>query len=236
MRAAFEFILRLPATWLLATLVVYRLALALQHRAHFSPLLHPVAVSTALLVTALSLAKVDYDTYFSGARMIHFLLGPATVALAIPLFHQMKIIRRHWVRFCGGALLGSGISIALAMGLAALFGASRTTILSISAKSVTMPVALGLTEKLGGLPSLTSALVMLTGVTGALTTQAVLTRLRLSDPCSHGFALGVVAHGIGTARAMQISPRDGAFAGLGMGLSGLLTAVCLPLAFHLAGY
>lgn len=236
MQATFEHIIHLPITWLLATLAVYRLALEIQRRANFSPLLHPVAVSTALLVTALILAEVDYDTYFSGARMIHLLLGPATVALAIPLFHQMKIIRRHWLRFCWGALLGSGISIALAMGLVALFGASRTTVLSISAKSVTMPIALELSEKLGGLASLTSALVMLTGVAGALMTQAVLARLRLSDPCAHGFTLGVVAHGIGTARAMQVSPRDGAFAGLGMGLAGLLTAVFLPLAFRLAGY
>src|SRR5690606_33644815 len=135
------------------------------------------------------------------------LLGPATVALAIPLFHQLKIIRRHWVRFCAGALLGSGVSIALAMGLTAAFGASKATVLSISAKSVTMPIALELAEQLGGLASLTSALVMLTGVAGALMTQAVLTRLRLADSCSHGFTLGVVAHGIGTARAMQVSPR-----------------------------
>lgn len=236
MQATLDHVIRQPATWLLATLAVYRLALAIQRRARFTPWLHPVAVSTAILVTALSILGVDYDTYFSGARMIHFLLGPATVALAIPLFHQMKIIRRHWVRFCTGALLGSGVSIALAMGLAAAFGASETTILSISAKSVTMPIALGLSEELGGLASLTSALVMLTGVAGALMTQAVLGRLRLSDPCTHGFTLGVVAHGIGAARAMQISPRDGAFAGLGMGLAGLLTAVCLPLAFRLAGY
>ncbi|GAA0781058.1 LrgB family protein [Castellaniella ginsengisoli] len=207
MQATLDHVIRQPATWLLATLAVYRLALAIQRRARFTPLLHPVAVSTAILVAALSILGVDYDTYFSGARMIHFLLGPATVALAIPLFHQMKIIRRHWVRFCTGALLGSGVSIAL-----------------------------GLSEELGGLASLTSALVMLTGVAGALMTQAVLGRLRLSDPCTHGFTLGVVAHGIGAARAMQISPRDGAFAGLGMGLAGLLTAVCLPLAFRLAGY
>jgi len=207
MQATLDHVIRQPATWLLATLAVYRLALAIQRRARFTPLLHPVAGSTAILVAALSILGVDYDTYFSGARMIHFLLGPATVALAIPLFHQMKIIRRHWVRFCTGALLGSGVSIAL-----------------------------GLSEELGGLASLTSALVMLTGVAGALMTQAVLGRLRLSDPCTHGFTLGVVAHGIGAARAMQISPRDGAFAGLGMGLAGLLTAVCLPLAFRLAGY
>ncbi len=148
----------------------------------------------------------------------------------------MKIIRRHWARFCAGALLGSGVSIALAMGLAAAFGVSKTTILSISAKSVTMPIALGLAEELGGLASLTSALVMLTGVAGALMTQAVLIRLRLSDPCSHGFTLGRgrPRHRHRPGHAGQ-SP-DGAFAGLGMGLAGLLTAVCLPLVFRLAGY
>ena len=235
MQATFEHIIHLPITWVLATLTVYSLAVELQRRAHYTPWLHPVGVSTATLIAILKLVGIDYETYFSGARIINALLGPATVALAIPIVHQIRIIRRHWVRFCLGSLLGSGISITIAMGLTAALGASRSTVLSISTKSVTMPIALALAEQFGGHAPMAAALIMLTGIFGALTTQAVLIRLRLYAPCAHGFTLGVLAHGIGTARGMQVGAKDGAFAGLGMGLTALLTAVLLPLAFKLAG-
>ena len=235
MLATLDHVLHLPVTWVLATVAVYRLSLEIQRRAHFTPLLHPVAVSTALLVTILSLTGIDYDTYFSGARVINALLGPATVALAIPIVHQIHIIRRHWARFCLGSLLGAGTSIAVAMWLASVFGASRTTVISMSTRSVTTPIAVALAEEFGGLASSAAVLILLTGIAGALLTQAILTRLRLYDPCTHGFTLGVLSHGIGTARAMQVGAQDGAFAGLGMGLTALLTAVLLPLAFRLAG-
>jgi putative effector of murein hydrolase len=208
----------------------------MHRRTHFSPLAHPVAVSTVILVTVLTIAKVDYKTYFDGARFIHFLLGPATVALAVPLYWQIRNVKRNWLGLLCGALLGSASSVVVAMGVASLLGASHATVLSMAAKSVTMPIAIGLTEKIGGTPSLTSAIVMLTGVFGAATTQGVLRRLGISDPHICGFALGVAAHGIGTSRALQTSEEMGAFAGLAMGLAGILTAVLVPICLQTAGY
>lgn len=225
-----------PLTWLLATLLAYRLALAMHHRTGGNALLHPVAVSTTILVTLLFVTKTDYGTYFNGTRFIHFLLGPATVALAIPLYGQIQRVRRNWIGLMAGALAGSAVAVASAMMIASLLGASRSTVLSLSAKSVTMPIAIALTEKIGGVASLTSALVMLTGVLGTLAAQCVLKMLRITDHEITGFTLGTVAHGIGASRALQISQEMGAFAGLAMGLAGAITAFLLPFGLRLAGY
>lgn len=226
----------LPITWLLATLLAYRLALAVHRRAGNSAWLHPVAVATVLLVCVLLAGGISYETYFEGGRYIHMLLGPATVALAVPLYHQLQRLRRDWLSLLAGAFLGSAVAVALAMTLAWLLGGSQATVISMAAKSVTMPIAIGLTEKLGGVVSLTSALVMLTGILGGALTQPLLALMRIRETYITGFTLGVVAHGIGTARALHGGQEMGAFAGLAMGLAGLLTAVFVPLCLKLAGF
>lgn len=234
--ALLEHLLNLPLTWFLATLAVYRLSLVIQRRTNYSSLTHPVVVSAAILVAILLMVRVDYQTYFDGSRFIHLMLGPATVALAVPLYKQMRVFRRSWLRLLSASILGSAAAVATAVLLASQMGASREVLVSMATKSVTMPIALGLTEILNGVPSLTSALVVLTGSAGAILTQAILVRLRIIDPQVNGFALGTVAHGSGTARAMQCGLEMGAFAGLGMGLAGLVTAVLLPLAVELFGF
>lgn len=234
--AVLQHIAGLPLTWLLATLLAYRLALALHRRAGNSAWLHPVAVATLLIVVVLLATGIEYETYFEGGRYIHVLLGPATVALAVPLYHQLQRLRRDWPGLLGGALLGSAVAVAAAMAIAGWLDASHATVVSMAAKSVTMPIAIGLTEKLGGVVSLTSALVMLTGILGGAITQPILALMRIREPHIAGFTLGVVAHGIGTARALQGGQEMGAFAGLAMGLAGLLTAVLVPLCLQLAGF
>ncbi|KIF81639.1 LrgB family protein [Noviherbaspirillum autotrophicum] len=223
-----NFLAASPLLWLLATLLVYQQALAIYARAGFNPLLHPVVVSVAILVAVLKFTGTPYQTYFNGVRFIHFLLGPATVTLAVPLYRQVKAIRRNWLALLFAAAAGSAASVAIAMGTGALLGASRPTVLSLAAKSVTMPIAMSVTEKIGGSPSLTSALVMLTGIFGTCVAQIVLRGMKIPDADAGGFALGVAAHGIGTSRALQISQEMGAFAGLAMGLAGMLTAFVLP--------
>ncbi|MBC3869871.1 LrgB family protein [Undibacterium oligocarboniphilum] len=224
-----------PLLGLTATLLVYQLAYAMYVRCRFSPLANPVAIAVALLVLILTLTNTSYSTYFSGAQFVHFLLGPATVALAVPLYQQINQLRRHWLAFLTASVLGSAVAIVTAMGIAHITGASRITVLSLASKSVTMAIAMGITEKVGGLPSLTAALVMLTGITAAMMASAILNLLRIRDDSIRGFALGVSGHGIGTARAFQMSEQAGAFAGLAMGLSGLLTAILLPLALRVLG-
>ena len=225
-----------PLLGLTATLLAYKFAYALYARSKFNPLVNPVAIAVAVLVLILIVTGTPYKTYFDGAQFVHFLLGPATVALAIPLYQQLAKLRRNWLAFLLGSLAGGASAAATAMGIAALLGASKATILSLAPKSVTMPIAMGISEKIGGLPSLTAVLVMATGILGAVMARGILNLMRVTDQSTRGFALGVTAHGIGTARAFQVSQEMGAFAGLAMGMSGVLTAVLLPLGLKLLGF
>lgn len=224
-----------PLLWLTVTLAVYLAGQWLFQRSGGRALFNPVALAIALLVGILLTTDTPYATYFQGAQFIHFLLGPATVALAIPLYLHWERVRRLLVPILAGLLAGSLTAILSAIGLAALLGASPRTLLSLAPKSVTTPVAMGIAEKIGGLPSLTAVLVILTGVIGAVAAPALLRGLRIHDDAIKGLAIGVAAHGIGTARAFQISTLAGAFAGLAIGLNALLTAVLVPLLARLLG-
>lgn len=222
-----------PLLGLALTLLVYHGAFVLYRRSGFHPLANPVPIAVAVLATLLWATGTPYATYFEGAQFVHFLLGPATVALAVPLFEQVHRLRRLAVPLLGALVVGVGVTTVSALVLARLLGASSATIASLAPKSVTMPVAMGIAEKIGGLPSLTAVLVMATGVLGAVGARYLFDALRIRDPAVRGFALGTIAHGIGTARAFQVSEEAGAFAGLAMGLSALFSALALPL---LAGW
>ncbi len=218
-----------PLLGLTITLVAYQGAYWLYQRAGFNPLLNPVLLAIIVLVAALKLTDTPYQTYFDGAQFVHFLLGPATVALAVPLYAQFDKLRAMLLPLAGALLAGSLTAIVSAIGIAWLLGAADTTLLSLAPKSVTAPIAMGIAEKIGGIPSLTAVLVIMTGVSGAMMAKYVLDALRVRDFGVRGFALGLASHGIGTARAFQVSEQAGAFAGLGMGLNGLLTAILMPL-------
>jgi predicted murein hydrolase (TIGR00659 family) len=225
-----------PLLWLTATLLAYQLAYSIYARSGFNPLVNPVAIAVALLVLILTLTNTPYDTYFEGAQFVHFLLGPATVALAIPLYQQFDKLKRNWFALLSSAIVGGAAAVATAMGVAWALGASPATVLSMAPKAVTMPIAMGIAEKIGGLPSLTAVLVMLTGILGATIARSVFNLMKIDDHSIRGFALGVTSHGIGTARAFQVSQEMGAFSGLAMGLSGVLTALLLPLALKLFSF
>ncbi len=224
-----------PLLGLTITLLVYQAAYWIYQRANFNPLLNPVALAVATLVLLLTLTGTPYQTYFDGAQFVHFLLGPATVALAIPLYAQLDKLKSLLLPLLAALLAGALTAIVSAVGIAWLLGASRTTLISLAPKSVTTPIAMGITEKMGGLPSLTAVLVVATGIIGAVTAKYVLDFLRVRDHGVRGFAVGVAAHGIGTARAFQVSEEAGAFAGLAMGLNGLATALLFPLLIWLFG-
>ncbi len=225
-----------PLLGLTITLVAYQGAFWIYRRANFHPLLNPVAVAIAVLVTLLKLTGTPYQTYFDGAQFVHFLLGPATVALAIPLYAQLDKLKAAWLPLAGALFVGSATAIASAVGIAWLLGADATTLVSIAPKSVTTPIAMGISEKLGGLPSLTAVLVVSTGILGAVMAKYVLDALHIREHSVRGFSVGLAAHGIGTARAFQVSEEAGAFAGLAMGLNGLATSVLFPLLVWGAGW
>ena len=224
-----------PLLGLTITLLAYQAAYWLYARSGLNPLANPVALSVAVLVALLLATGTPYATYFEGAQFVHFLLGPATVALAVPLYANIDRLKKNLLPLVGALLAGSVTAAASAVAIGWALGASRETLLSLAPKSVTTPIAMGIAEKLGGLPSLTAVLVVCTGILGAVLARGTLNLLRIDDHAVRGFAVGVAAHGIGTARAFQVSETMGAFAGLAMGLNGLVTAFLFPLAVSLWG-
>lgn len=193
------------------------------------PMANPVLISILLVSGTLLATQTPYKTYFEGARVIHFLLGPATVALAIPLYRQWGTLKRSAPAILVSLLIGSLTGIGAGVAIGWSLGASDQTLLALAPKSATAPIAMGIVEKLGGAPSLTAVLVILTGITGAVGGPWILRLVRVNGAMAQGFAIGTAAHGIGTVRAFQLSEAAGAFSGLAMGLNGVATAVLVPL-------
>ena len=222
-----------PLLFLTMTLVAYKGGLWLHQRCNYNALVNPVLIAVTVLVALLALTETDYSTYFEGAQFVHFLLGPATVALAIPLYRQVQQVRKSLLAILVAVTCGSLAAVVSAVGIGWMLGASEQTLLSLAPKSVTTPVAMGISEQLGGLPSLTAAAVILTGIIGAMTGTGLLKMLRIEDSRASGLAIGVASHGIGTARALQINEVAGAFSGLAMGLNALATALLIPILIKL---
>ncbi|MFK7963261.1 MAG: LrgB family protein [Burkholderiaceae bacterium] len=218
-----------PLLHLTLTLLAFEFASWLYQKGTFNPLLNPVLVTVAIVVAFLLITETDYAEYFEGAKFIHFLLGPATVALAIPLYQQISRVRQAALPILVSIAVGSVTAAVTAVGIGYALGGSPDALMSLAPKSVTVPVAMGISEQLGGLPSLTAVMVLLTGITGAVLGPFVLNLLRVTDWTARGLAMGVAAHGIGTARAIQVNSVAGAFAGLAMGLNALITALFLPV-------
>lgn len=217
-----------PLLWLTLTMLVFLAGLRIFLKSGRNPLLNPVMISVIALVGLLKATGTDYQTYFKGAQFIHFLLGPATVALAIPLYKQIGVIKKAFLPITLSLALGSLTGILSAVAIARIFGGDRTVVLSLAPKSITTPIAMAVSEQIKGLPSLTAVVVVLTGITGAVMGDVILNKLRIKDEMARGLAFGVAAHGIGTAHAIQASQVAGAFAGLAMGLNGLFTAIIMP--------
>jgi predicted murein hydrolase (TIGR00659 family) len=218
-----------PLFGLLVTLLTYCLSEKLYRRCRYSPLLNPVLVSIILLIALLLLAHVSYEDYFNGAQFIHFLLGPATVALAIPLYNQFRILRALLLPLLVSLLAGSVVAMVSGLALAKLFGLSKVSLISIAPKAATTPIAIGIVEHIGGVPALAVGMVIMAGIVGAIGYPFLCRLMRVHDPIAQGFAVGLASHGVGTARALQINPQSGAFAALAMSLNGLLTALLAPL-------
>lgn len=217
------------------TLLAYAVARRLWERTGRHAVLNSVLVAIVLAGGALVLLDVDYADYMAGGRLIAFLLGPATVALALPLHLEVRLARRAAVPVVLGILVGTAVSILVALGVTGLLGGDRELALSMAPKSATTPVSIALAEQAGGIPALTAVFTILAGVLGAVAGPAVLSAFRFRDVRVRGLAIGVSSHGIGTARALEESRTEGAFAGLAMGLTALATALLLPLALAVLG-
>jgi len=227
------YLAREPLAALTATLLAWLAALRLHQALGRHALANPVLLAVLLLVAGLLATGIDYRDYFQGAQFVHFLLGPATVALAIPLHRQWHAVRRSPLAVAVSVICGGLFAAFAGAALAFAFGAAPGIVLSVSPRSVTMPVAMGIAERLGGVPSLTAVTVIGSGVVGAALGPTVLNLARVRDWRARGLAMGTASHGIGTARALAVNATAGAFSGLAMGLNALATALLLPLLWRL---
>lgn len=222
-----------PLFGLTATLAVYVAAQGLSQRLGHPPLANPVLWTVLGLAALLTLTRTPYPTYFSGAQFIHFLLGPAVVALAWPLWQRRVELRRRWWALLLAALVGGATSAGTAVAAGWALDLPVPVLASLAPKSVTAPVAMGIAQQLGGVPALAAVFAVLTGLVGAVLAKPLFDLLRVHTPEARGFALGTASHGIGAARAMQVHPSAGAYAALALGLQVLLAALLMPAALWL---
>lgn len=219
-----------PLLWLSVTLAVYAAVDAVSLASHRNPFMNPVLHSIWIIGVFLYVTGTSYTTYFSGAQFVHFLLGPATVALAVPLYENRKLVAAAILPMLAALLVGSVTAILSVVLFAEAAGLPRDIVLALAPKSVTAGVAMGISETLGANPAITVIATVLTGIMGAIVVTPTMNRLGITDFRARGFAAGLASHGIGTARAFQVDEVAGVFAGIAMGLNALVTSLLVPIA------
>jgi putative effector of murein hydrolase len=222
-----------PLLALVLTLAAYQIGVIVYERLGRHPLANPVAIAVLLVAAAITGIDMPYAKYFEGAQFVHFLLGTATVALAVPIYHGLKELRGRIAPLFVALLAGGAASIVSAVGTARLLGADASIVGGLYAKSVTAPIAMGVAERIHASPTLTAVFAITTGILGAVLAKYVLNAVGSKEWWQRGFALGIAAHGIGTARAFSVDAEAGRFAGLAMGLHGVLGAALIPLVVRL---
>jgi predicted murein hydrolase (TIGR00659 family) len=224
-----------PLLGLTATVCTWELASFLDARAGHKAVTNPTVLSIMFLAAALLITRTPYSAYFTGAQYVHFLLGPATVALAIPMYANLPAIKRHFAAIIISLSAGSIAAATSAMLIAKALGAPAQVVISLGPKSVTTPIAMGIAQNLGGQPPLTAVFVMLTGMFGTIICTGVLRIVRVTDWRAQGLAAGTAAHGLATAHMLRLNQTAGAFGGLAIGLNGIVTSLILPVLVRLFG-
>ncbi len=218
-----------PLLALILTLAAYQVGVMIYERLGRHPLANPVAIAVVIVAASITAIDMPYARYFEGAQFVHFLLGTATVALAVPIHHGLKELRGRLVPLLAALLAGGATSIASAVLIARWLGADDAIVGGFYAKSVTAPIAMGIAERIHASPTLTAVFAITTGILGAALARYVLDAVGSKAWWQRGFALGIGAHGIGTARAFSVNAEAGRFASLAMGLHGIFGAVLIPL-------
>ena len=222
-----------PLLALVLTLSAYLFGLTLYERSQRNPLANPVLIAVVLVTFSIQLLDMPYAKYFEGAQFVHFLLGTATVSLAIPIYKGFTSLKGRMGLLMLSLVAGGLTSVFTAVGVARWLGVDESLVRGLVAKSVTAPIAMGIAERVQASPTLTAIFAVSTGILGAILGRYVLDVLRVTQWWQRGFALGVAAHGIGTSRAFSVHPEAGAYASLGMGLHGIVGAVVIPQAVAL---
>jgi predicted murein hydrolase (TIGR00659 family) len=218
-----------PLLWLALTLVSWIVADAIARACGRHPLVNPVLIAIAAMGAVLIATGTLYETYFQGAQFVHFLLGPATVAIAVPLVRHRTLVLANILPMAAALLAGAVTAVVSVVAVAAAFGVPREILVSLAPKSVTAGIAMAISENLGGRPALTAVLVIITGVMGAVIVTPLMNALKIRDYAARGFAVGLTSHGIGTARAFAVDEIAGTFAGIAMELNGVATSLVVPL-------
>ena len=217
-----------PLLALILTLTAYQVGVMIYERTQLNPLANPVLIAVTLIALAITALDMPYATYFEGAQFVHFLLGTATVSLAVPIYQALPSLRGRVLPLVA-ALIGGGVtSIVSAVAIARLLGADESIAGAMVVKSITAPIGMGVAERIGASPTLTAVFAVTTGILGAALARFVLDALRCREWWQRGFAIGVASHGIGTSRAFSVNPEAGTYAGLAMGLHGVIGAVAIP--------
>ena len=222
-----------PLLALILTLAAYQVGVMIYERTQLNPLANPVLIAVTLIALSITALDMPYATYFEGAQFVHFLLGTATVSLAVPIYQALPSLRGRVLPLVA-ALIGGGVtSIVSAVAIARLFGADESIVGAMVVKSITAPIGMGVAERIGASPTLTAVFAVTTGILGAALARFVLDALNCREWWQRGFAIGIASHGIGTSRAFSVNPEAGTYAGLAMGLHGVLGAVAIPWAVAL---
>lgn len=216
------------------TFIVFYLAKLLQKKTGMV-ILNPILVTMIVLISFLEVSDIDYETYYEGGKLIEFWLKPAVVALGVPLYLQLESIKKQLVPILVSQLVGCLVGIVSVVLIAKYMGASTPVVVSLAAKSVTTPIAMEVTQALGGIPALTAAIVVCVGIFGALFGFKVLTWGKVGSPIAQGLSMGTASHAVGTSAAMEVSGKYGAFASLGLTINGILTALLTPIVMELLG-
>jgi putative effector of murein hydrolase len=230
--AVWEQIIAMPVFAISLTLGSYQLGRWLQRLCRGNPIVNPVLISILLIGGFLRLTGMSYETYFNGAQFIHFMLGPATVALAIPIIHNLERLKGMRIAVLAGIVIGSLVSVVSGIELVELFGGSRAVAVSMAPKAATTPIAIGVSQSLGGIPSLSAVLAIASGILAAVSLEFLLGFVKVRDWRLLGLAAGTAGSGIGAARAISLHETAGAFAGLAVALNGLTTALVVPVLVH----
>ena len=222
-----------PLFALFITLAAYQIGLWVYKSTKQNPLANPVAIAIILVATVIQSIDMPYSSYFEGAQFIHFLLGSATVSLAIPIYRGLSSLKGRSIPLIFSLIAGGLVSIFSAVNIASLLGAGSSITGAMYPKSVTAPIAMGIAERIGVSPTLTAIFAVATGILGAILAPFVLNALGMKEWWQRGFAIGIGAHGIGTSRAFSIHPEAGTYASLAMGMNGVISAVAIPIIYHL---
>ena len=227
--ALIAYVMNTPLSWIIITLSAYKIGIIIYEKTGKNALLQPIVIAYVIMLPILIVAQIPYKQYFESVSILHFFLGPATVALALPLYKNLKLIQSYFLPILITLAFGGIFTIPSAIAILWLFGASKITMLSMTTKSVTAPITLITAQDIGAIPSLAMGFVVITGLLGALFGTFIFKLLKIKHDAAKGFALGLISHAVGTARAFEISENAAAFSALAMGLIGVFIAVLLPI-------